>query len=207
MAAIRAGVNPGLTMVVGPPGTGKTDVAVQIMHELYHNRPQERTLLITHSNHALNDLFQKIMERDIPARYLLRLGMGEQARPPSPPPPGPHGKSHSNGSALVALRSLSAHGPQSTFPPAHTHEPRLRLCCAPHLERVGGLRRRPRPGVAVDALGEGASPPRAETPPSPRGGAPRRRPLKPRSPARGTRGVAGRNRSWTRTSTSRARAA
>eukprot|EP00959_Pyramimonas_sp_CCMP1952_P402311 8430678-Pyramimonas_sp.AAC.1 len=65
-------------MVVGPPGTGKTDVAVQIMHELYHNRPQERTLLITHSNHALNDLFQKIMERDIPARYLLRLGMGEQ---------------------------------------------------------------------------------------------------------------------------------
>jgi intron-binding protein aquarius len=78
VAAIRAGVNPGLTMVVGPPGTGKTDVAVQIMHELYHNRPNERTLLITHSNHALNDLFSKIMERDIPARYLLRLGMGEQ---------------------------------------------------------------------------------------------------------------------------------
>ena len=27
--AIRSGVNPGLTMVVGPPGTGKTDTAVQ----------------------------------------------------------------------------------------------------------------------------------------------------------------------------------
>ena len=76
--AIRAGVNPGLTMVVGPPGTGKTDVAVQIMNELYHNFPNQRTLVITHSNHALNDLFVKIMERDIPARYLLRLGMGEQ---------------------------------------------------------------------------------------------------------------------------------
>lgn len=76
--AIRSGVQPGLTMVVGPPGTGKTDTAVQIMHILYHNYPGHRTLLITHSNQALNDLFGKIMERDVPARYLLRLGMGEQ---------------------------------------------------------------------------------------------------------------------------------
>lgn len=61
-------------MVVGPPGTGKTDTAVQIMHVLYHNCPTQRTLLIAHSNQALNDLFVKIMERDVPARYLLRLG-------------------------------------------------------------------------------------------------------------------------------------
>ncbi len=26
---------------------------------------------------ALNDLFEKILQRDVPARYLLRLGMGE----------------------------------------------------------------------------------------------------------------------------------
>lgn len=61
-------------MVVGPPGTGKTDTAVQVMTTLYHNCPGQRTLLITHSNQALNDLFQKIMGRDVPARYLLRLG-------------------------------------------------------------------------------------------------------------------------------------
>ena len=48
--AIVAGVQPGLTMVVGPPGTGKTDTAVQIMHILYHNCPNQRTLIITHSN-------------------------------------------------------------------------------------------------------------------------------------------------------------
>ena len=63
-------------MVVGPPGTGKTDTAVQILNVLYHNCPGQRTLLITHSNQALNDLFEKIMQRDVPARYLLRLGMG-----------------------------------------------------------------------------------------------------------------------------------
>lgn len=68
MEAIRSGLNPGLTMVVGPPGTGKTDVAVQIISNLYHAFPSQKTLLVTHSNAALNDLFEKIMVRDIDPR-------------------------------------------------------------------------------------------------------------------------------------------
>jgi intron-binding protein aquarius len=75
--AIRSGVNPGLTMVVGPPGTGKTDVAVQIIVNLYKNHPTQKILVVTHSNAALNDLFEKIMERDVAPRHLLRLGSGE----------------------------------------------------------------------------------------------------------------------------------
>ncbi|KAK4372375.1 hypothetical protein RND71_007759 [Anisodus tanguticus] len=78
VGAIISGVQPGLSMVVGPPGTGKTDTAVQVLNVLYHNCPSQRTLIITHSNQALNDLFEKIMQRDVPARYLLRLGQGEQ---------------------------------------------------------------------------------------------------------------------------------
>lgn len=35
---------------MGPPGTGKTDVAVQIISNLYHNFPEQRTLIVTHSN-------------------------------------------------------------------------------------------------------------------------------------------------------------
>jgi intron-binding protein aquarius len=58
--------------------TGKTDTAVQIISELYHNFPEQRTLLITHSNNALNDLFEKIMQRDIGEQYLLRLGRGSE---------------------------------------------------------------------------------------------------------------------------------
>lgn len=64
-------------MVVGPPGTGKTDTAVQIIANLYRNNPAQRILLITHSNAALNDLFEKILERDVDPRHLLRLGAGE----------------------------------------------------------------------------------------------------------------------------------
>lgn len=77
--AVKSGMQPGLTMVVGPPGTGKTDVAVQIISNLYHNWPEQRTLIITHSNQALNQLFEKIMQLDIDERHLLRLGYGEEA--------------------------------------------------------------------------------------------------------------------------------
>ncbi|KAJ9685058.1 hypothetical protein PVL29_017189 [Vitis rotundifolia] len=67
IGAISSGIQPGLTMVVGPPGTGKTDTAVQILNVLYHNCPSQGTLIITHSN-----------QRDVLAHYLLRLGQGEQ---------------------------------------------------------------------------------------------------------------------------------
>ncbi|KAJ5090497.1 hypothetical protein N7532_009181, partial [Penicillium argentinense] len=76
--AIASGTQPGLTVIVGPPGTGKTDVATQIINNLYHNFPGERTLLIAHSNQALNQLFQKIIALDIDERHLLRLGHGEE---------------------------------------------------------------------------------------------------------------------------------
>ena len=75
--AIASGTQPGLTVIVGPPGTGKTDVATQIISNIYHDFPSQRTLLIAHSNQALNQLFQKIMSLDIDGRHLLRLGQGE----------------------------------------------------------------------------------------------------------------------------------
>ncbi|CDW53020.1 intron binding protein aquarius [Trichuris trichiura] len=77
--AIRSGMQPGLTLIVGPPGTGKTDVAAQIINNLYHNWPEQRTLVVTHSNQALNHLFEKIMALDIDERHLLRHGEEELA--------------------------------------------------------------------------------------------------------------------------------
>ncbi|KAK0711544.1 P-loop containing nucleoside triphosphate hydrolase protein [Lasiosphaeris hirsuta] len=76
--AIISGTQPGLTIVVGPPGTGKTDVATQVINNIYHNFPEQRTLLIAHSNQALNQLFAKIVALDIDERHLLRLGHGEE---------------------------------------------------------------------------------------------------------------------------------
>lgn len=75
---IKSGMQPGLTLIVGPPGTGKTDVAVQIISNIYHNFPDQRTLIVTHSNQALNQLFEKIIGLDVDERHLLRLGHGEE---------------------------------------------------------------------------------------------------------------------------------
>lgn len=75
--SITSGIQPGLTIILGPPGTGKTDVATQIVNNIYHNFPEERILLVAHSNQALNQLFQKIVALDIDERHLLRLGHGE----------------------------------------------------------------------------------------------------------------------------------
>ena len=75
--AIASGTQPGLTLIIGPPGTGKTDVATQIINNIYHDFPAQRTLLLAHSNQALNQLFQKITNLDIDRRHLLRLGQGE----------------------------------------------------------------------------------------------------------------------------------
>eukprot|EP00978_Attheya_sp_CCMP212_P006157 scaffold13862_cov48-Attheya_sp.AAC.1 len=61
--AVRSGLSPGLSIIVGPPGTGKTDVAVQIIANLYHSFPTQRTVMA---------------RGDIPERYLLRLGSGER---------------------------------------------------------------------------------------------------------------------------------
>ena len=70
-------MQPGLTVIVGPRGTGKTDVAVQIISNIYRDNPNQRTLIVTHSNQALNQLFEKIIHLDVDERRLLRLGHGE----------------------------------------------------------------------------------------------------------------------------------
>lgn len=77
--AIRTGMHEGMSLIIGPPGTGKTDVAVQLIANLYHQHPTQKILVVTHSNAALNDIFAKIMgQQDIDPRHLLRLGSGER---------------------------------------------------------------------------------------------------------------------------------
>jgi intron-binding protein aquarius len=74
--AIKSGSLPGLTLIIGPPGTGKTDVAVQIISNIYRKNPNSHILLITKSNQALNHLFEKLVHSDIDSKHLLRLGHG-----------------------------------------------------------------------------------------------------------------------------------
>ena len=38
----------------------RADVAVQIINNLYHNFPDQRIVIVTHSNQALNQIFEKV---------------------------------------------------------------------------------------------------------------------------------------------------
>lgn len=76
--AISLGIQNGLTLIVGPPGTGKTDVAVQIISTIFNTHPEQRTLIVTHSNQALNHIFEKIVNLNVDDLKLIRLGHGEE---------------------------------------------------------------------------------------------------------------------------------
>ena len=57
---------------MGPPGSGKTDTAVQMISNLYHNFPTQKIVVIAHSNTALNNLFEKILQVSYLSAYVTR---------------------------------------------------------------------------------------------------------------------------------------
>ncbi|GMF47426.1 unnamed protein product [Phytophthora fragariaefolia] len=81
VTAVRSGQCEGLTLVVGPPGTGKSDVAVQLVLNLYRTTPaREKILIVAHSNQALNDFFTKILARNvIHEAEIVRMGQPQLA--------------------------------------------------------------------------------------------------------------------------------
>ena len=79
LEAINMGIKEGLCLIKGPPGTGKTDIAIEIINYLYKIKKNERTLIITHSNNVLNDICEKIIKAEIVnQKHLIRLGKGNK---------------------------------------------------------------------------------------------------------------------------------
>lgn len=76
--SIISSLQPGLSLIVGDSCSGKTEIAVQILRALYHQNPKERTLIVTHSNQALNKIFDRLLELDVEEHHLLRMGHGEE---------------------------------------------------------------------------------------------------------------------------------
>lgn len=63
--------------MVGAPGTGKTDVAAQIIATVYANHPLQKTLIVTNNDRSLNELCAKLLQRNVDPRHLVSLGAGE----------------------------------------------------------------------------------------------------------------------------------
>ncbi|KDO31385.1 hypothetical protein SPRG_04002 [Saprolegnia parasitica CBS 223.65] len=63
--AIRSGVHDGLTLVTGAPGTGKTDVAAQILANLYRSQRSQRIVVVAPTPAAVADLGAKLLALDV----------------------------------------------------------------------------------------------------------------------------------------------
>ncbi|ANB15405.1 ATP-dependent RNA helicase NAM7 [Sugiyamaella lignohabitans] len=71
--AIFKSIHRGLSVVVTPPGTGKLEVAAQVISILYNNS-EGRTLLMARSDAALSHLFKRLAQAGLPEQHLLMLG-------------------------------------------------------------------------------------------------------------------------------------
>ncbi|EQC26981.1 hypothetical protein SDRG_15196 [Saprolegnia diclina VS20] len=63
--AICSGVHDGLTLVTGAPGTGKTDVAAQIIANLYRSLNAQRIVVVAPTPAAVADLCAKLLALDV----------------------------------------------------------------------------------------------------------------------------------------------
>ena len=64
-AAIWSSLFRKITMLIGPPGTGKTDTVIEIINILANNLcryTKQRMLVVAHSNRALDQLYEAIIE-------------------------------------------------------------------------------------------------------------------------------------------------
>ncbi|KAK9480812.1 P-loop containing nucleoside triphosphate hydrolase protein [Lipomyces japonicus] len=72
--AIYSGIQPGLTLISGSSGTGKTSVAAQAISVIHHNWPDQKILVTARSDEALDSIIEKLGALDLDELNLLRIG-------------------------------------------------------------------------------------------------------------------------------------
>ena len=71
MKAVYAALNQRLTLIHGPPGTGKTHVACAIIQEHLARTKNQPVLVVAETNMAVDNLCEKLLSRDI---RVIRIG-------------------------------------------------------------------------------------------------------------------------------------
>ena len=74
--AVRQACNNSLTLIRGPPGTGKSKTSAHIIKELLAKNSEDKILAVAETNEGVDNLLEKIVEvcDSIPKIQLLRVG-------------------------------------------------------------------------------------------------------------------------------------
>jgi intron-binding protein aquarius len=75
--ALLSSLSHGMTLIQGPPSTGKSLLSAQIAQSLYHNNKSQRTVMIFKTERNLVRCLHLLLELGIPEHHLVVYGHGE----------------------------------------------------------------------------------------------------------------------------------
>jgi SpoVK/Ycf46/Vps4 family AAA+-type ATPase len=76
--SLLTGLLKRVSLIQGPPGTGKSFIGALIA-KILHDRTKETMLILTYTNHALDQFLEDIQKAGIPASSIVRLGSKSNA--------------------------------------------------------------------------------------------------------------------------------
>ncbi|KAL0261728.1 hypothetical protein SLS55_003158 [Diplodia seriata] len=77
--SLLAGLKQTVSLIQGPPGTGKSFVGALIA-KAFHDHTSQKILVICHTNHALDQFLEDLLDIGIPDRSMIRLGAKSSSR-------------------------------------------------------------------------------------------------------------------------------
>ncbi|KAL1648449.1 hypothetical protein SLS58_002204 [Diplodia intermedia] len=77
--SLLAGLKQTVSLIQGPPGTGKSFVGALIA-KAFHDHTSQKIMVICHTNHALDQFLEDLLDIGIPDRSMIRLGAKSSSR-------------------------------------------------------------------------------------------------------------------------------
>lgn len=82
--SLVAGLTQQIAIIQGPPGTGKSFIGALIARAL-HRHTTSKILVLSYTNHALDQYLEDLLNIGIPAKDIVRLGSAAKATPSTKP--------------------------------------------------------------------------------------------------------------------------
>lgn len=79
LGSLLSGLRQSVSLIQGPPGTGKSFIGALLTKAVIHST-SESILVLTYTNHALDQFLEDLLDIGIPPDYMVRLGAKSTAR-------------------------------------------------------------------------------------------------------------------------------
>ncbi|KAI8492821.1 hypothetical protein Bbelb_294180 [Branchiostoma belcheri] len=77
--AVQSAASTEMTLIQGPPGTGKTKAAAEVIVR-WQGQSDDKILAVAETNEGVDNIIQKLLDRNVPPDQILRVGQLEKVR-------------------------------------------------------------------------------------------------------------------------------